>query len=60
MKEFKTFIDFRINMHLIPEVVALDVLVRINDFILSGGSLESEYVKKQLKFASNFIDHKGE
>jgi hypothetical protein len=55
MKEFKTFTDFRYNMHLIPEVVALDVIVRIQDWLMSGGSLEDEYIKKQLKFASQFI-----
>ena len=60
MKEFKSFIEFRYNMYLIPEIVALDILCRINDWIISGGSLEDEYVKKQLKFASQFINHKGE
>ena len=56
MKEFKTFIEFRYNMYLIPEIVALDVITRINDWVISGGSLEDEYVKKQLKFASQFIE----
>ena len=60
MKEFKTFIEFRYNMYLIPEIVALDVITRINDWVISGGSLEDEYVKKQLKFASKFIGYKGE
>ena len=60
MKEFKTFIEFRYNMYLIPEIVALDIITRINDWIMSGGSLEDEYVKKQLKFASQFINYKGE
>lgn len=59
MKVFENFTDFRINMDLIPEIVALDVLCRINDFVLSGGDLESNYVKKQLKFASQFIDNRG-
>ena len=27
MKEFKSFSDFRYNLHLVPEVVALDVMV---------------------------------
>ena len=31
MKKFKDFTDFRLNMSLIPETVALDVMVRIND-----------------------------
>lgn len=56
MKEFKNFSEFRMNMYLIPEIVALDVVVRIQDWIISGGSLEDEYVKKQLKFASQFIE----
>jgi hypothetical protein len=47
-------------MYLIPEIVALDVITRINDWIMSGGSLEDEYVKKQLEFASQFINYKGE
>ena len=57
MKEFKSFTDFRINMQLIPEVVALDTLVRINDWLLSGGQLEDSYIKQQLKFASQFINY---
>ena len=60
MKEFKTFSEFRYNMHLIPEIVALDILTRINDWVMSGGSLEDEYIKVQLKFASQFINYKGE
>ncbi|MGL5328299.1 MAG: DUF6877 family protein [Peptostreptococcaceae bacterium] len=58
IKEFNNFSDFRFNMHLIPEIVAFDVLVRINDWILSGGSLEDEYVKIKLRYASQFIDFK--
>ena len=60
MKEFKNFTDFRMNMDLIPEVVALDSLVRINDWLLSGGSLDDRYVKQVLTFASQFIEYKGE
>ena len=60
MKEFKSFIEFRYNMYLIPEIVALDVMTRINDWVIGGGSLEDEYVKRQLKFASQFINYKGE
>ena len=59
MKEFKSFIEFRYNMYLIQEIVALDVITRINDWVISGGSLEDEYVKKQLKFASQLINYKG-
>lgn len=55
MKKFNNFSEFRFNMHLVPEIVALDVMVRINDWLMSGGSLEDEYVKKQLDFASQFI-----
>ena len=60
MQEFKNFTDFRLNMELIPEVVALDTLVRINDWLLSGGKLEDRYVKQVLTFASQFINYKGE
>lgn len=60
MKEFNSFIELRCNIDLIPVTVALDVMTRINDWILSGGSIEDEYVKSNLKFASKFIKHKGE
>ena len=59
MKEFKNFTDFRCNMYLIPEIVALDILCRINDWIMSGGSLEDDYIKRQLAFASQFIGKKA-
>ena len=55
MKEFKTFMDFRHNIDLVPEAVALDVMIRINDWITSGGQLDDSYIKQQLKFASQFI-----
>lgn len=55
MKEFKTFSEFRYNMHLVPTHIALDVLVRINDWVLSNGSLEDEYVARKLQYASKFI-----
>lgn len=55
MKEFKNFSEFRFNINLIPEAIALDVMIRINDWIISGGSLEDEYIKQQLIFASKFI-----
>ena len=57
MKEFNTFSDFRFNLHLIPVVIALDVMVRINDWLVSGGQLEDSYIKQQLKFASQFINY---
>ena len=60
MKEFKNFTEFRLNMNLVPEVVALDTLVRINDWLISGGQLEDRYVKQVLTFASQFINYKGE
>ena len=60
MKEFKNFTDFRLNMNLVPEVVALDAMVRINDCVLSGGSLDDRYVKQILTFVSQFINYKGE
>jgi len=56
MKEFKNFTEFRLNMHLIPSLVALDVMIRINDWIISGGNLEDEYIINQLKYASKFIE----
>lgn len=61
MKEFKNFTDFRLNMDLVPKAVALDAIVRINDWVLSGGDLDDRYVKQVLTFASQFIEKsKGE
>ena len=55
MKEFNNFTDFRMNINLVPELVALDVMTRINDWLISGGNLEDEYIKSQLRYASLFI-----
>ena len=55
MKEFKTFAEFRLNIDLIPNTVAIDVMKRINDWLSSGGKEEDPYIQKQLKFASYFI-----
>ena len=60
MKEFKTLKDLFNNLDLIPEIVGLDVMVRIQDWMMSGGKEEDQYIQKQLKFASQFINHKGE
>ena len=56
MKEFKTFNDLKYNIHLIPEAVALDVMMRINDWMLSGGNLNDSYISNQLQYASKFIN----
>ena len=56
MKEFKTFMDFRMNIDLIPTAVALDVMTRINDWLISDGNIEDEYIKRQLQYASQFIE----
>lgn len=56
MKEFKTFNDLKYNIHLIPEAVALDVMMRINDWMLSGGNLNDSYISSQLQYASKFIN----
>ena len=53
--EFKNYDEFRLNIDLIPNTVALDVITRICDWIVSGGKLDDNYVKTQLKYASNFI-----
>ena len=60
MKEFKTLKDLFNNLDLIPEIVGLDVMVRIQDWMMSGVKEEDQYIQKQLKFASKFINHKGE
>jgi hypothetical protein len=55
MKEFKNITDLTCNLHLIPEIVAVDVLKRIVDWLTSGGSSEDGYIKRQLAYASKFI-----
>ena len=60
MKEFKTLKELFNNLELIPEIVGLDVMVRIQDWMMSGGKEEDAYIQRQLKFASQFISHKGE
>ena len=60
MKEFKTLKDLFNNLDLIPEIVGLDVMVRIQDWMMSGVKEEEQYIQKQLKFDIQFISHKGE
>ena len=60
MKEFKNLKDLCNNWNLIPEIVALDVMTRIGDWLASGGIEEDPYIQNQLKFASQFIGYKGE
>lgn len=59
MKEFKTLSDLCNNFDLIPEIVALDVMARIWDWIASGGVEEDPYIQNQLAFASKFIDYES-
>ena len=56
MKEFKTVSDLCNYWGLVPEVVALDVLGRILDWLVSGGEEKDEYIQRQLRFASQFIE----
>ena len=39
----------------IPEVVVIDVIKRISDWIESGGSIEDNYIKRQIEYAKLFI-----
>lgn len=56
MKEFRNVLDLTCNLHLIPEQVAIDVLKRIVDWLSSlEATIEDEYIKSQLKYASKFI-----
>lgn len=56
MKEFKSFKEFKDNLYLVPEIVAFDIMVKINNYIMDGGKLEDEYVYEQLKVASQFTN----
>lgn len=56
MKEFKTVIELTCNLHLLPSNVAIDVLKRIVDWLNStNATVEDDYIKRQLKYASMFI-----
>lgn len=53
--EFKDYNEFRLNIDLVPTDVALDVMTRICDWLVSGGNLNDNYIKTQLKYAYNCI-----
>ncbi len=56
MKEFKTILDLTGNLHLIPQVIAIDVLKRVTDWLVTpGASIDDDYIKRQLDYASKFI-----
>ena len=56
MKEFKTVLDLTCNLHLIPQEVALDTLKRVTDWLVTpGNTINDEYIKRQLDYASKFI-----
>ena len=55
MNEFKNYSELRFNLDLIPAGVALDVMSRITDWLVSGGNIDDNYIKTQLEFASKFI-----
>ena len=57
MKEFKNILDLTCNLHLIPNIVAIDTLKRITDWLVTpGNSVDDNYIKKQLAYASKFVD----
>ena len=55
MNNLEMYSIFRTNIDLIPEPVALDVLLRISDWLASNGNINDEYVAKQLEYANKFI-----
>ena len=40
----------------IPEVVVVDILQRIFDWVESGGSIDDDYIKRQIEYAKRFIE----
>ena len=48
MSEFKNYSELRFNLDLIPAGVALDVMSRITDWLVSGGNIDDNYIKTQL------------
>lgn len=55
MKKFSNYMEFTMGYGEIPTDIALDVFKRIADWLSSGGSVEDDYVKQQLEYASKFI-----
>ena len=53
MKYYNELIN---KMHLVPEVVVIDVLKRIVDWTSSGGSIQDDYVRRQVEYAMGFIN----
>ena len=39
----------------IPKAVVIDVMRRISDWLESGGSIEDDYIKRQIEYAKLFI-----
>lgn len=58
MNNLEMYSIFRANIDLIPEPVALDVLLRISDWLTSSGNINDEYVTKQLEYANKFIKNR--
>lgn len=48
--------DLILNLHLIPDVVAIDVMKRIIDWTSSGGSYQDDYVLRQINYALSFTE----
>ena len=55
IKEFTNITELTCNLHCIPKDVSNDVMKRILDWVSSGEPLDSDYVNKQLKYASYFL-----
>ena len=45
--------------HLLPASVLRDIDKRITDYLASGGGIEDNYIKQQLRFAENVKERIG-
>lgn len=56
MKEFKTVSDLCNYWGLVPNDMATDALARILDYLVLGGKEQDEYVQRELRIISQFIE----
>ncbi|HFD2032849.1 DUF6877 family protein [Clostridium perfringens] len=60
MVKINSIKELKKHSHKLPEEVALDIQYRMNDWIMSGGSYEDDYIKQQFRYAERIINSKEE
>lgn len=60
MVKINSIKELKKHSHKLPEEVVLDIQYRMNDWIMSGGSYEDDYIKQQFRYAERVINSKEE